>query len=178
MLKLRRNSLNIRRHFIGTVMREFVLAAPDSQRKSEGLWIINSLFMKKARGQGNAFIGCLLCVRNSVRVQQVLEQCRFVITLMRCPRNWTLANSNYPMAKLVSLYIVSLKVAEPMNTVKCGFTVFHLISMAFLARSVSWPHFADWEKEAQKVSATCLKLQLVNGLTNLYVQFYPPSTIL
>lgn len=51
---------------------EFVLPAPDSQRKSEGLRIINSFFMKE-RGQENAFIGCLLCVRNNTHVQQVLK---------------------------------------------------------------------------------------------------------
>lgn len=55
---------------------ESVLAAPDSQRKSEGLWIINYFFMKKERRQGNEFIGCLLCVRNSILIQQVLNNIR------------------------------------------------------------------------------------------------------
>lgn len=62
---------------------ELVLAAPDSQRKSEGRWIINSFFMMKARGQGNAFMGCLLCVRNGTHVFHLISMASLVRVVLR-----------------------------------------------------------------------------------------------
>lgn len=42
---------------------------------------------------------------------------------MRCGRNLILVYTNQSMVKLVSLYVVLLKVTEPVDDVKLGLTV-------------------------------------------------------
>lgn len=45
-------------------------------------------------------------------------QCRFETMLMSCHRNLILVYINWPMAELVLLYTVLLKVTEPINNMK------------------------------------------------------------